>query len=130
MKALILDCDYFLFPERISNIDEFVKFINDKYHSFVKMVRLKKDNCVPPYFIEGDVEDVYVNIAEITEITSEEIFIISEEEYMARLKEIVETKCINCTSYEEEADEDSLKGHREHISLDGDCFFYKKVKEN
>lgn len=67
-------------------------------------------------------EDVYLNMAEINEITEEEVTVLSKEEYDRRLMEIVKTKCIHCAHYEE----GDLTGHHEKLTLDGECYFYQK----
>ena len=41
-------------------------------------------------------------------------------------KKVVSEKCVDCVHYQEDAEGDNLKGHREKISLDGECWGYEK----
>lgn len=127
MKVLKCNDEYISYPDGISDVEAFVRYLNENYHSFLKVKRWQEENCRAPYFIESEWEYLYLNIAYIREVTEAEITILSREEYDRRLRQIVAKKCVYCESYEEDCKGDNLKGHREHISLDGDCYFYSKV---
>ena len=52
--------------------------------------------------------------------------VLSHNEYDSRLEQIVKNKCVDCVNYSDDAIGDNLIGHREKISLDGECWAYKK----
>lgn len=128
MKVLrIGDFDYYCYPEGISNLEVFIAYANAHYHSFVKMRKLETNNCVAPYFIREDMKELYVNIAQMREVTElDNAVILERTEYEARLAQIVNTKCIHCKHYTEELEGDNLSGHREKLTLDGECWMYHK----
>ena len=113
--------DFYEFPEGITSIDEFVDYLNEHYHSFIKLKEFLTNNCCEPYFIESEWEWRYLNIAEIRYVRETEMHLLSKEEYERRLAEVVLQKCINCKHYEEDFLGDNLEGHRTMISLDGEC---------
>ena len=82
-----------------------------------------------PYLIKDDVKTVYLNVSKIESVNEAEIDVLSREEYDARLKEVVAEKCVDCEYYTEDTKGDNLKGHREKLSLDGECRYYKKKSE-
>ena len=127
MKVLSLDYVYYKFPQNISNIKEFISYATQHYHSFIPLIQYQTDNCLFPYLIEEDTQEVYVNVAKMYYICVEEATIIpTRKEYDDRLKKIVLEKCVNCENYEEDFDGDNLCGHRNQINLDGKCWRYKK----
>lgn len=129
MKGIKFDYgDYYEFPEGIDSIEEFVSYLNEHYHSFIKLKEYLTDNCSPPYFIETEWEWRYLNVAQIGRVSLAEINLLSKEEYERRLTDVVAKKCVNCERYEEDIVGDNLDGHRTMISLDGECYGYKKAK--
>ena len=118
--------DFYEFPEGITSIDEFVDYLNEHYHSFIKLKEFLTNNCCEPYFIESEWEWRYLNIAEIRYVRETEMHLLSKEEYERRLAEVVLGKCVNCKHYEEDFFGDNLEGHRTMISLDGDCDGFEK----
>lgn len=126
MKILEIDYDYYYYPQNISCIDDFIKYANDNYNSFIKLTRFETENCAFPYFIREETKEVYVNIATMEKITEEEVTVLCRLDYDIRLEQVVKKKCVDCVHYEEDAEGDNLKGHREKISLDGECWGYEK----
>ena len=126
MKILEIDYDYYYYPQDISCIDDFIEYVNGHYNSFVKLTRFETENCTFPYFIREETKEVYVNVATIEKITEAEITVLPRLDYDIRLEQVVKKKCIDCVHYEEDAESDNLKGHREKISLDGECWGYEK----
>lgn len=118
--------DFYEFPEGITSIDEFVGYINEHYHSFIKLKEFLTNNCCEPYFIESEWEWKYLNVAEIRYVRECEMHFLSKEEYESRLAEVVLQKCINCKHYEEDFLGDNLEGHRTMISLDGECSGFER----
>ena len=126
MKILEIDYDYYYYPQDISCIDDFIKYANNNYKSFVKLTRFETENCAFPYFIREETKEVYINVATMEKITETEITVLPRLDYDIRLEQVVKKKCIDCVHYEEDVEDDNLKGHREKISLDGECWGYKK----
>ncbi|MEF2920492.1 MAG: hypothetical protein U0O22_08535 [Acutalibacteraceae bacterium] len=126
MKILEIDYDYYYYPQNISCIDDFIKYANNNYNSFIKLTRFETENCAFPYFIREETKEVYVNVATMEKITETEITVLPRLDYDIRLEQVVKKKCIDCVHYEEDAEGDNLKGHREKISLDGECWGYEK----
>ena len=126
--ALIDNVQYCKFPKGINNITEFIEFLNENYHSFIELEFLIEDGCVAPFYIEEDlkIEKQYWNPSNIRLIKEAEASILRRWEYEEKLKKVVSEKCVDCVHYQEDAEGDNLKGHREKISLDGECWGYEK----
>ena len=127
--ALIDNVQYCKFPKGINNITEFIEFLNENYHSFIELEFLIEDGCVAPFYIEEDlkIEKQYWNPSNIRLVKEAEASILRRWEYEEKLKKVILEKCVNCVHYEEDAEGDNLKGHREKISLDGECWSYEKA---
>ena len=128
MKILEIDYGYYYYPQNISCMDDFIKHVNSNYNSFIKLTHLEMENCVFPYFIMEETKEVYVNVATMNKIMETEITVLPRLDYDIRLEQGVKKKCIDCVHYKEDAEGDNLKGHREKISLDGECWEYEKKK--
>ena len=124
MKALYLNGCYYQFPEGIENINDFILYLKDDKNVFVSLKRYETENCVHPYYIHEEVKQVFVNISAVVEIEECEINVLSRCEYDERLWECVERVCKDCVSYEEG---DDLKGHRDKLNLDGECFWKREI---
>lgn len=129
MKVLFIDYDYFNYPEGITCIKDFVDYANKNYNSFIELTKFNTENCTFPYLVENETTQVYLNIARLNEIREEEATILTRLEYDARLKKVVEEKCVDCVHYKEELNGDNLVGHRSRISLDGKCFGFEKKED-
>lgn len=126
--ALIDNVHYCKFPKGINNITEFIEFLNENYHSFIELEFLIEEGCVAPFYIEEDlkIEKQYWNPSNIRLVKEAEASILRRWEYEEKLKKVVSEKCVDCVHYQEDAEGDNLKGHREKISLDGECWGYEK----
>ncbi len=126
--ALIDNVQYCKFPKGINNITEFIEFLNENYHSFIELEFLIEEGCVAPFYIEEDlkIEKQYWNPSYIRLVKEAEASILRRWEYEEKLKKVVSEKCVDCVHYQEDAKGDNLKGHREKISLDGECWGYEK----
>lgn len=126
MKALKLDYDFYCYPKGMTCAEDFVAYATEHYNSFIKLERFDTENCVNPYFIEEDREIVYLNIARIEQVQEVEITVLPRIEYEARLAAVVEEKCVNCIHYEDDSYGDNMKGHRDKLSLDGECWGFER----
>lgn len=120
-------CGYFLCPKEYQNLDDFINYINKSNDKFIKIKKLIETNCVSPYFIEEETEDIYINFNLVTRIEIIEATILPKEEYEKRLTECILKHCVDCVNYKEATDGDNLKGHRDKMRLDGVCH-YKRIK--
>ncbi len=128
MKILNIDYDFFKYPDGINSIDEFIDYLEDSDSYFIKLTQLVADNCRFPYFVEEDVKELYLGIPNITKIIEVQATILPRAEYEERLKKIVAEKCVHCENYTEDCEGDNLKGHRDTITLDGDCYIFREKK--
>ena len=128
--ALINNVQYCKFPENISNLKEFIEFLNKNYHSFVELQTLIEEGCVAPFYIEEDLrtEKQYCNPALIRHVREAEVSILRRWEYEEKLKKVIAEKCVHCVNYSEDACEMDRKSHIEHIDLNGECYGYEKKK--
>lgn len=127
MQILNIDGSYYQFPETLSTIEAFILYANEHYHSFMPLRQYQTDNCVFPYLIEEETKTVYVNVARMEQLYTEEVTIIpTREAYDKQLKQVVQEKCLDCIHYKEDTDGDNLVGHRDSLSLDGECWMYEK----
>ena len=128
MKILEIDYDYYYYPKGVSCLDDFIVYANEHYNTFIKLTRFETQNCTFPYLISEDIKEVYVNIANMEKIREEDVTVLCRSDYDIRLEQVVKKKCIDCLHYEEDSEEDNLKGHREKLSLDGECWGYEKKR--
>jgi hypothetical protein len=70
MKILEIDYDYYYYPQDISCIDDFIKYANGHYNSFIKLTRFETENCVFPYFIKEETKDVKPSQKEVKTSTA------------------------------------------------------------
>lgn len=126
MKVLEIDFEYYYYPEGISCIEDFIAYANAHYSSFIALTRFETHDCFYPYLVEEDTKEYYVNISFIGKIREADATILSRAEYDARLGQVVKNKCVNCTHYEENLEGDNLTGHRDKLSLDGECWMFEK----
>ncbi len=72
---------------------------------------------------------VYLNISKMDIISEEDATVLTRAEYDCRLKQVVAEKCVHCSRYSEDCEDDDLHGHRGMISLDGVCCMFDKIEE-
>lgn len=127
MKCVRLLGVYCEFPEGVSDINSFADYMNEHFHSYVKLTSFSEANCVPPYFIEEEKETAYINASTIGGFVEKEIVVLPREEYEKRLRKVVAQKCVHCKHYTENLLGDNLQGHRDEISLDGECASFEEI---
>lgn len=130
MKAIKIGYDeFYTYPEGVSGIEAFADYLNKHYHSFVALTCLRMESCTYPYFIKGDTVQIYTNVSQIRMFEEVDVTILEREEYDRRLRQVVKEKCVHCANYKEHTDGDDLKGHRERISLDGECDWFTELEK-
>lgn len=125
MKVLSIDYCYYKFPENISDLDEFLNFIESSTNKFIKLDEFQTENCVPPYYILEETLEVSLNISQMRRICAEDIIVLARDEYKERLQKVVNEKCKTCDHYFQSGEGDNLDGHWGKISLDGECCEYE-----
>lgn len=125
--ALINNIQYCKFPDGINNISEFIKFVNENYHSLIELEMLLEEGCVAPFFIEDlKTEKQYWNPSTFRFVKEAEISILKRSEYEEKLKKVIAEKCVHCVNYSEDTCEEDFKSHIEHIDLNGECWSFGK----
>lgn len=117
------------FVDGIDSIDDFVSYLNKHYNSFIKLNCYVETDCVAPYFISDEVESQYFNVNLIRQVCEEEIFILSRDEYDAKLKEVVKNKCVHCIHYTEDTCTEDHGSLHEHLCLDGSCCGFEEKND-
>lgn len=131
MQVLYIDYEYYYLPDGMDSVKDFAEFANRSDRPrFIALIRLETENCCAPFFVKEDVKEVYMNIDRIEHFSAAEATVLPRAEYDRRLAEVVKYKCADCENYEEDNEGDDLDGHRFKLSLDGECFSYKKRREN
>lgn len=126
MKALYFNGSYYQHPEGVKTIEEFIEHINQKGDKYLPMTRYETENCVHPYYIREEMKIIYINFSQINEIEETEIHVLVKDEYEIKLAKCVEDVCRYCANYEEDSS-GNMKGHRDKINLDGECFFKQDI---
>lgn len=130
--ALINYANYCKFPQGIRDIEGFITYLNDNYHSFVELEFLIEEGCVAPFYIEEDLktEKQYWNPSNIRLIREAEASILRRWEYEEKLKKVISEKCVHCVHYSEDLCEQDFRSHIENIDLNGVCHGYEgKINE-
>lgn len=126
MKAIVIDYEYYMFPEGMDSIGVFIEYLNNHPNTFIKLKQYSEERCKGPYFIREDVKEVFINVANITKVEMKEIYLLSNNEYEERLKDVIKEKCLSCERYRDDDQPDDLETYRDKLSLDGDCFGYDR----
>jgi hypothetical protein len=121
MKVLNIDYNYYLYPDKYSELDSFMEYINQNNNKFVPLMQLLEDNCVEPYFIDTDIAKCYINFTTVEKVRESDVTILCKKEYENRLSECISKFCIDCANYKDDKEGDNLKGHRNKMRLDGQC---------
>ncbi len=128
--ALVNNVYYCKFPDNIKDMNTFIKYLNENYHSFVELEFYIEKGCVAPFFIEEDLafDKQYFNSAHIRLIKECEVFVLHRWEYEDQLKKVVSEKCIHCANYSEDIGELNLSSYMERIDLNGNCSDFELKK--
>ena len=128
MKVIFDNWNYYKYPQGIENIEQFVAYLNENYHSFIKLEGLSDKNCIPPFFIEENVTTLYVNAARLVYVREEEVTVMKKKEYEKCLDEAVKLRCPSCVHYEHCVLGDGR--HASRISLNGECEYFADTQED
>ncbi len=118
-KAFYYKTEYYLFPEGIERVETL-------YESGATMFfRLRKQGCVPPDFIDGEWEEIFLSIDE--PVVCMTVRLYEKEEYESALFRRVKDCCQSCVRFL--GDENDLTGHLDELSLSGVCYLKDDGKE-
>ncbi|NTW72845.1 MAG: hypothetical protein HGA49_11485 [Eubacteriaceae bacterium] len=123
MKALVIDLEYYYYPDEIVSIEEFVECAGNCTNRFVKLRQISTENCIAPYFIDTDVSDCYINLNLVNKISETEIFVLTKKEYDEKLTECVSQICNDCIYFKEDNEREDLNGFRDKLDLNCHCPF-------
>lgn len=126
MKVLYFNGSYYQFPNGIMNINDMNNYIKESKEIFIPFIRYETENCVHPYYIREEIKQVLINFSSVCEIEECEINVLSKKQYDERLLVCVEEVCSYCVNCSEDNCDD-MKGHRERINLDGECFWKEEM---
>lgn len=130
IKAVCFNAiNYCRFPNGITNIRDFIDYINRNYNSFIKLEIFVAKDCVAPYFTLESTETQYWNPAHMRVIQESEVHILTENEYLDKLYTVVSQKCEHCVHYSKDACEMDYTSFRGHINLDGECYGFEKAQQ-
>lgn len=118
------DPDIYAMPEGIEDIDDMLDFVNENTGKYVKLYKLSCRDCIYPYAIEEYLEyiPVCVNFSNHLSFSTDELYILSKEDYDERLTQLIDENCHDCINYE---DGDDIDSHRNHMCLNGFCPEYR-----
>ena len=134
MKVLKIDGLRYLFPDSVTNIDDFIKWIDAQEQKFVLLKHVTefcendeyKLESIAPYYIDDLIREEYLNFAQVYRIAEAEVIILSREEYDKKLRTVINKKCVTCANRIDE-EEFSLDSYRGNLSLDGECYMYREI---
>lgn len=110
---------YYVLPEEYSSGEAFLTAA--AHRPTLTLVHLRETDCVAPYFIEENTESVRLKLARPQRIHLMEVYLLSAEEYRARLAEITASRCPGCYYHDHPDAEGSHGSRAKEMTLDGLC---------
>ncbi len=123
MKCLKIDYSYYYYPKEYNSIKTFIDYVNGGSPKFIRLLQLTEDNCIYPYFIEEDTQEVFLNIRMVANIMEDDITILPRKEYERRLQECMDNVCKDCIYLEEDKNSQEIWAR---MCLDGTCVCKEK----
>lgn len=141
-NAIFHKGEYLLLPEEYQTFEAFMADLRSReLPATCQMISLREDNriphwtvskgiCMAPYFLTGYRDKpVSVVINDPGDVYPTQVERMSQEEYNARLRTVIEGYCEGCLGYKPLTPRvQSLNGHHEEISLNGVCFYRYESK--
>ena len=90
------EVEFYLYPDGVSTLDEFVENVVKPSNGLVKMKYLNDDAGTAPFFIRDDIKTVYVNFSNITTLEEEEVMLLSDAEFEDQLEPFTLDICEGC----------------------------------
>lgn len=141
-KAVFCSNIYFLLPPEYEDFNAFKSAVAAAPKPFeLKAVVLRENHGIPnrgvekgvsmaPFFLTGyhDAPSL-LQIQDAENMYPAEVELLSQEEYNARLRDLVTNYCPGCTRFKPLSNRvQSLNGHFEEIALDGFCAYRVETK--
>lgn len=141
-NAFYYEDNYYLLPEAFSTYEELVDALHNSPLPFeIQAVALREDHklrnysvtkgrSMAPYFLSGyhDIPRKFM-ITNAEDVYPAKVEVYSQEEYNAKLREIILKTCPGCLRYKPLSNRvQSLNGHFEEMGLDGVCLFRQETK--
>ncbi len=125
------EVEFYLYPEGISTLDDFVEKVVIPNDGFVKMRYLNDDAGTAPFFIRDDIKTVYVNFNNITTIEEEEVMLLTDAEFEDQLAPFTDEICEGCVfDGNPETGCDRIVNKRDKINiLEETCMLYASEDE-
>lgn len=133
MKVLLVGngefSSYFLYPEGIRSVEEFIEYLDRHAHSFCRLTSYAASNKC--YVIEEEAETAYFNVDQFSYVKEADLEILPRETYRRRMLQAIQTKCVHCRQYESHYSPDDKDFGRcsWYLSPDGTCDSFKKRDE-
>lgn len=142
LNAIFHKDEYWLLPEEFPTYEAFMADLRRRELPVTyQMIPLLENNrvrcftvikgiCMAPYFLTGYRDDpADVVISDPADVYPTQVERLTQEEYNARLRTLIEGYCEGCLGYKPLSPKvQSLNGHHEEISLNGVCFFRYEQK--
>lgn len=131
MKVLLInECDKFLYPEGIDNLDSFLEFVENSETMFIRMQKLCDENGLVDFFIDNEIRNVYINFNNVEMVEESTANVVSETDFYDLLKLLETNICSGCQNNgNPETDCDSITGKRDKLDLDcGSCWLKEEIE--
>ena len=109
INAFFYQNEYYLFPEGVDDV-ETLRSMGE-----VKVLRLKKDRCLPPDFKYEETEETVICVSAPAYPVAVNLW--RTDEYDERLVQCVKSRCVGCARFS--GDETDLDGHYTELSQNG-----------
>lgn len=119
-SAFMYEGRYYLLPEDVDSFGEMI----EKYGLDNPCIcrELLSDKCMAPYFVMEHSRRQKLRFKHAL-IFPVDVWVLSHEEYNARLRKMVSERCADCPNYRPlTGDDRSLDGYHEEMSLNKVCF--------
>lgn len=116
-EAFYYQGEYYLLPPDAPTFSQFRARIADGVS--LRLRKLPSTGCIPPYFIEEEIRERALTIADCRRIYPVTVYVLPRKTYETHLREAVISKCPGCGRYGNDAQD--LTGHFDEISLSGIC---------
>ena len=83
------EMEQYLYPDGITNLDQFMEEVVLKSDGFVKMEYLNNDADTNPFFVHEDIKTMYVNFRNLTTLEEDEVMLCCESLFEEMLPEIL-----------------------------------------
>ena len=142
LNAIFHKGSYLLMPGDFPTFEAFMADLRSReLPATYQMIPLLEDNrvrcftvnkgiCMAPYFLTGyRDEPIDVTISDPADVYPTQVERLTQEEYNARLRTVIEGYCEGCMGFKPLSPKvQSLNGHHEEISLNRVCFFRYESK--